>query len=141
MPSLNSSRMYYVDLWLNHSLSFGEFNLQPICIIVYPINTSIVREKFDLEARIESMFGPGPLGPGSWCPFIVCIISLSVLCILGPFHVGLSIVLSGLSMSFISILFSMWLTNPFPVAVTSIAGLVIAIGIGYILVKQPEVKI
>ena len=140
-PGLNSSRMHYADLYINHSLNFSTFNLQPVRRIIYPVNVSIPRTKFDLEARIAANFGPGPLGPGSWCPFIICMVSLCMLCCLGPFHVGFGIILSGLSMSFMSLLFGIWLNNAFPVAVTGIIGFVIAIGVGYIMVKQPAVKL
>lgn len=136
---INTSRLHYVDLYLNHSMSFGEgFNLQPVRIIILPINLSINRTKFDLEARIEALFGPGPMGSGSWCPFIVCMIGLCTLSLFGPFHVGPGIIITGFVMALLSVIFGIWLTNPFPVAVTGIIGFIVAIGVLYMLAKQPS---
>jgi hypothetical protein len=124
---------------MNTSAFYGDgFSINPIRIIILPITSSIIRTKFDLEARIQSVFGPGPLGAGSWCPLIIVIISLCILASFGPFHVGYAIIITGFSMGLLSVIFSIWLTNVFPVMGTGSIGFIIGIGVIYILSKQPQ---
>jgi hypothetical protein len=138
VSGINTSRLHYCNLFLNSSASFGDgFNVQPIKIVILPIFSDVTRVKFNLETRIESMFGPGPLGSGSWCPTIICLISLCILASFGPFHVGYAIIITGFSMGLLSIIFSLWLTDVFPVAGTGSIGFIVGIGVLYILAKQP----
>jgi len=135
---INTTRLHYSDLYLNSSAFFGDgFSTQPVRITIFPITVNTSFTRFDLEARIESIFGPGPLGSGSWCPFIITIIGLCVLAMFGPFNVDAAIIMSGFSMGLVSILFGIFLTNTFPVVLTGVIGFIIVIGIIYKVAKQP----
>lgn len=135
VSNINSSRLYQAVLYFNNTANYGDAT-SPVSINIYPINISIVRTPFDLEARIEGMFGPGPLGPGSWCPSIAIIPAIIILCSFGPTNVGGGIFGSALTLGLTNLVFSIWLTNPFPVLLLAAIGFIIAIGVIYMWAKE-----
>lgn len=131
----NTSRLHYVYLYYNTTVTFDI--LPPVVISINPITINISRDRFDLEARFESMFGPGPLGSGTWCPSISAVIALILLVSFGPFNTGAGIIASGLGLGFTNVIFSIWLTNRFPSLLLAAAGFIVAIGIIYVMAKDP----
>jgi len=133
--SINISRMHSAVLYFNNTANYGDVT-SPVSIIIHPINITSARDRFDLEARIEGMFGPGPLGSGSWCPLIAITPALFVLVSFGPFNTGGAILGCGLMLGFTSAIFSMVLTNPFPTVLLAAIGFFIAIGVIYMWAKD-----
>jgi len=132
---LNLSRLHTAVLYFNNTANYRDAT-SPVSILIYPINVSIDRVKFDLEARIEGMFGPGPFGSGSWVPCIAVIPALIILVSLGPFNTGAGILGSALTLGAMSLVFSIWLTNPFPTLLLAAIGFIIAIGVLYMWAKE-----
>ena len=135
VENIDVNRTHYVYLFFNSSVNFSSD--QPLVLTVVSIGIYTENVRFDLEKRLESIFGPGPLGSGSWCPVISIIPAIFFLCLTGPFNTSFSILGAGLSIALMNAIFSMWLTNPFPSLLLASVGLIIAIGIIYFMVKDP----
>lgn len=126
VTDLNLSRLHYVNLYFNHSYNFEE--VQPIKIIILPINDTTNRTQASFESYFVATLGENPLGWGNSIAFVVAIV---LLCSFSPFQVGIGIISAGAGLVAVQAMFVF--SN---IYILVIIPIVIFIGIFYILTTR-----
>ena len=129
---INTSRVYYVELYFNHTYDFDV--TEPVVRFVGPINFTNGTTHTTTQATIDEYFtyalGENSLGWGNTFAVIVAIL---ILASFGPFHAGLGIIGAASGLFSVELVFSF--NN---LALILIIPVVIALGIFYILATKPE---
>jgi len=130
----NTSRSHIVRLYFNHSLSFDV--VEPVIRYIMPVNLSGGSSQLTaqtLEEYFTFALGENTLG---WANTLSIILALIILSSFGPFHTGIAIIGAGAGIFATQLVFVF--NNP---VLISIIPIVIGIGVFYIIVKKPEVKV
>ena len=133
---LNVYRSHRVVLFFNNTVSFDISS--PYSVVVFPFY-SAERRSFSFNDRLTNVIGPFMLGDVvvGWHVLISVIVGLMVLAMFGPRNTGIGIIGCGLGIALMDVLFTMWLTDTFPVLLVTLTPLCIVIGIVY-LKSQPD---
>jgi len=136
---VNTTRMHKAIIFFNNSADFIDV-VPPVIIVMDPLyiytnGTGTI--KFDLDERIVDIVGPFTISDFNvpWGNIIAFFLGLLVLVLLGPFHVGVALIGCGLMNGFVSGLFSLYLTDEFPVLLVTLCPILVVMGIIYILSK------
>ena len=129
VSGINTSRDYELWLYFNNTANYAGV-ISPVVITVFGINKSWDDSitPIDLEGRFEGLFGDFPLGYEN---VIAIIIPIILLCIFGSFHIGLGILSAGISLGFIQVIFSVWVSNVFNPLLALMCPIIIALGFLY----------
>jgi hypothetical protein len=141
VTSINTSRIYLVQLFFNNSISFDQ--LSPVYRTVYNLVTYTPSyTKPDFNDRINKIVGPpsgdsgGGWSLGAWTTVITASIALLILCVFGPFNAGLSIIAGGVSIVGVQALLNTMFSNvPDGALLISLGVFAIVIGILYMMTK------
>jgi len=96
LEDINTSRSHLIKLFYNNTANFMPTYNPPLSYSVLPSTTwGIDSTPFDLESRIESIFGENDLG---WVNIVAVSLTFLVLASLSPFNVGLGLISSGITL-------------------------------------------
>ena len=133
VDSINISRKHVIKLFYNNTADFMSSFDPPLYFDVFPIDTYVEgATPFNIENRLDSIFGDNPLG---WTNIISVILAMIVLVSLGPFNVGASIIGAGISLGFMQVIFEIWFTNSFNALLALLVPVLVFIGILYFMTK------
>jgi hypothetical protein len=131
--SVNTTRDHRIKLWFNTSATYNI--TLPISLIVYgEIESWRDAARFDLNARFEALFGEFTLG---YANTICIVLALIALAIFGPFHAGVGILSSGLTVIVIQSILSIHTVN-MNAGLSIIGVLIVFLGILYMVTIRAE---
>ena len=137
VTGINTSRAHVVVLYYNNSAYFAPTHSGKLSRTVMPITVWSDRVPFDIDDRIENVFGEFVLG---WSNVISVVLAVIVLVSLSPVNVGAAVIGAGASLGFTGVLFGIFLSNTFNSVLIVIAVLLIIIGILYFLTSRQGVE-
>jgi len=130
---INITHVHTATLYINNSANY-DVSI-PITITIVNIEAyNADADQSNLQDRTESIFGTIPfevIAAISAGMGLICLVSF------GPYNTGLGIVMCGISMGAVQAVGAMWLSDPFPSAVSLIIPVVIFIGGIYYYSKDP----
>jgi hypothetical protein len=137
--NINTTRSHKAVLYFNNTADFIDV-VSPLTVFIdslYIYTNDTGFTKFDLDERINPIVGPFTINGNiiPWSSVIAFCLGMAVLLLLGPFYVGASLIGCGLMMGFVNGLFSMYLTNEFPVLLVTLCPIFIILGVLYIMSK------
>jgi hypothetical protein len=136
VSDVNTSRTHVVVLFYNNSAYFAPTYNGKLVRTVNPISVWTGRTRFDIDDRIENVFGEFILG---WSNVISIVIAVVILVSLGPFNVGAALIGGGAGLGFTATMFGMFFTNTFNSHLVVIAVLLVFFGIIYFLTTRQGV--
>ena len=88
------------------------------------------RTKFSFDARVKGIIGPLIINGVDigWHNAIAMVLGFLVLCLLGPYHVGVGLIGSGLTIGFTNGIFLLWFTDVFPALLITLCPIFVVLG-------------
>ena len=135
--SINTSRTHYLILYFNNTAEF--IISQPVTIMIPAVDspTCGLIDPFDLDDRINKVFGPFSIMDEKipWPNIISVFIPIIVLVSFGPYNTGIGIIGCGISMTMIQGFLSSIVIGGFDWAIIGIGAFIVILGILYIMTK------
>lgn len=131
VTNINTTRTHYAVLYFNNTASFDITS--PVVITMLPLHTYTNRTRFDIDTRVESVWGPAPIG--TWGLAISIIIPIIILVSFGVFNTGIGILGCGISLGLMQGIYSSVLTTAFNPGLIVLAPIIIIIGVLYMWTK------
>lgn len=139
--SINTTRVHRVVLYFNNTADFSDIS-SPYSITIANIhNWRGDRTKFSFHDRVVSLIGVFTINGVTiqYSSLIALIAAFSMLVLLSPYHAPLALIGSGLTLSMVQGIFSLWFNDTFPILLPLLTGLLVFIGIlAWISMKNAE---
>jgi len=129
---INATRTHWIVLFFNNTANFDVDS--PVEIYVSAINTWSPRTPFDINDRLEPIFGPFSFG---WENLIVAMIAIIVLCMFGPTNTGVGLIASGLALGLGNYIVAYFMSNTTNILLVALIPVIIVIAGIYLFVKNP----
>lgn len=134
---INTTRTHLIYFWYNNTASFID-QISPVVIVLDPIHIYRgSRTRFSFDERTKAIIGPLLINgvDVGWHNALALIIGFALLCLFGPFHVGISLIASGAGIGLTNGIFGLWLTDSFPVLLITLMPIFIMLGVLHIRIS------
>ena len=138
--SINTTRSHKTVLYFNNTATFIDAS-SPIILFIpalYVYTNDTGYTKFNFDDRVTPIVGPFLINNVAipWGSVVAFFVGLAVLVMLGPYHVGVALIGSGLMTGFVNGFFSIYLLDEFPVLLVTLCPVFVVLGIMYMFSKQ-----